>query len=81
MLVYQVWLLADDLNYAQEHQQDLADAKVMESEDKDVAMWFALNYKFNYVENTIVVVEEVGFDSEGNEECVDRVMEFPLTKD
>lgn len=79
--IYQVWALVDDLNYAQEHQQEYADCKYLETEQRGVALWFAVHYPFEFTENTMIRVEEVEIDNNGDEHCVDILMEFPLVRE
>lgn len=81
MRVYQVWVLADDLEYANKFQQDLCETKMLETEIKEVATWFATHYQFAYVENSVIRVEEVEIDNNGDEQCIDVVLEMPLLKE
>lgn len=72
--VYQVWALKDDLSI----EDGFDDCKYIETDSKDVAVWFAENYKFDYTPNTVIRVEAVDIDDDGSEYCDYVVLESAL---
>lgn len=65
---YQVWVLTDDLEKAN---GQIVEKKIMETDHRGVAIWFAQNYPFEKIDNTVIRVEKVVLNDIGDAECAD----------
>lgn len=70
---YEVWILGYTPDGMADDYEELI--ATFPEEQKEAAIWFMNNYKFNFKKNTQAVLEYVQYYDDGSSGCIDVIME------
>ena len=68
---YQIWILDDVIK----EDGPIVEKRIMSTSTLAMAIWFYYNYEFEKMENTVIRIEKVEIDEDGNESCIELIEE------